>query len=376
MKLHLLIYLSFILISWDNPPQKKLSATITPKYFNLIKTCVAVFPDNTQFSIALIRKREVTYIGFKKVNDSLFFVNNRDSVFEIASVSKLFTTYLFADMVWHHQLNLDDPLHKYLPFKPKQVKLKGKYITLKTLANHTSGLPWDPDNFMCKDVNNPYADYNKEMLHTYLKKYIHINTPPGDTFGYSNLGMGLLGYAMELKTGKSYEELLQENVFSRFDMTSSSTDRTKIKNHFVKGLDSLGKVLPAGYFNVMAPAGGVLSNATDLAKFVQANFTNDSILAFQRKLTYTSSNINVALGWYTFKFAGTGNPHGYAHEGGGIGFRSSLIADTEDKLGIVVLSNVSTYHPKTGNITILAYELLRILYNEQKANQRELAIKY
>jgi CubicO group peptidase (beta-lactamase class C family) len=82
-----------------------------------------------------------------------------DSIFEIGSVTKVFTSLLLADMVQKGEVALTDPVAKYLPPEAKMPERGGKAITLEHLATHTSGLPRMPSNFAPKDPKNPYADY-------------------------------------------------------------------------------------------------------------------------------------------------------------------------------------------------------------------------
>jgi len=87
-----------------------------------------------------------------------------DSVFEIGSVTKVFTATLLADMVERGEVSLNDPISKYLPRTVKTPTRDGKEITLVDLATQTSGLPRLPANFAPKDPQNPYADYSVDQM--------------------------------------------------------------------------------------------------------------------------------------------------------------------------------------------------------------------
>src|SRR2546423_15176851 len=82
--------------------------------------------------------------------------------------------------------------------------VRGRPITLLDLATQASGLPRMPDNFSPRDSSNPYADYSVQQLYEFLSRY-QLPRDPGATYEYSNLGMGLLGHALALKAGTSYE---------------------------------------------------------------------------------------------------------------------------------------------------------------------------
>jgi CubicO group peptidase (beta-lactamase class C family) len=363
--------LSLLLLSWDNhstPIRPENDKSISD--FELIKKYVAVYPDGTQLSFAFLKDGEVTFLGLKKINDSLLVTDNKDSVFEIGSITKVFTTFILSDLILHHIINLNGPISEALPFKLKESGKNDTAITFMTLANHTSGLPRDPENNLFnKYPDNPYGGYNIEELKDYLQNIMSLNSTPGEVYEYSNLGMGLLGYLLELKTGKTYESLLQDRIFLKYKMFSSSTYRTSIKNNIIKGQDSIGKVIPNWDFGSMAAAGGVYSNAADLSKFVSANFSSDSVFSFQRKHTYRSKNTNVALGWHIIRFGDAPLPIWHIHGGGTGGYRSEIFMDANNKIAIIILSNVSVFNRNTGNLGKLGFELLKKTYISEKIYQ-------
>ena len=111
-----------------------------------------------------------------------------DTLFEIASVTKVFTTLLLADMVRRGEVALDDPVAKFLP-PGVTVPERGRAITLEDLATHTSGLPRMPTNFAPSDATNPYADYSVAQLYAFLSGYT-LTRDVGAQYEYSNLGDG------------------------------------------------------------------------------------------------------------------------------------------------------------------------------------------
>ena len=114
-----------------------------------------------------------------------------DTIFEIGSMTKVFTSLLLADAVERKEVALTDPVAKYLPATVK-VPQRGRAITLQDLANHTSGLPRMPSNFAPKDGANPYADYSVEQMYQFLSGY-QLTRDVGAQYEYSNFGGGLLG---------------------------------------------------------------------------------------------------------------------------------------------------------------------------------------
>ena len=143
-------------------------------------------------------------------------VPDGDTVYEIGSVSKVFTGVLLADLVERGLVGLDDPVQKYLPAAVTLPVIGGKPITLEQLSTQRSGLPRMPDNFQPADAENPYADYSVEQMMAFVRG-VKLDRPPGK-YEYSNLGVGLLGHVLATRAGLSYEELLHDRVTGPLEM--------------------------------------------------------------------------------------------------------------------------------------------------------------
>src|SRR5689334_20203374 len=113
----------------------------------------------TGMVVGIVDERGANIVACGRVSANSTNLVNGDTVFEIGSVSKVFTSLLLADMVQKGEVKLDDPVAKYLPTSVKVPERNGKKITLVDLATQSSGLPRMPDNFNPKDPSNPYADY-------------------------------------------------------------------------------------------------------------------------------------------------------------------------------------------------------------------------
>ena len=134
-----------------------------------------------------------------------------DTIFEIGSISKVFTSLVLADMVSRKEVTLDDPAAKYLPEHVRMPERSGKPITLLDLATHSSGLPNVPSNMTRKDPANPYADYSVDDLYEFLSGYT-LPRDPGSEVEYSNLGAGLLGHILACRAGTDYESLVRSRI--------------------------------------------------------------------------------------------------------------------------------------------------------------------
>lgn len=322
-----------------------------------------VFPNGTQFAMALVRDSAVYYLGSIREAGQLVNIDNRQSVFEIGSISKVFTSTLLAHYAHAGRVQLDEPLQTYLPFQLKESEKNGEPITLRTLANHTAGLPRLPGNMIAAALfnrSNPYRKYSEEKLEKYLKEDLQLKSTPGEEYAYSNLGAGLLGYALSAVVGKSYEEMLQEVVFGPLRMSSSTTEREKIRSKLVKGLDKNGKKTSNWDLNALSGAGAVLSTVEDLSAFALANFAEDPALDLQRIKTFeVDKKMSLALGWHIITTQSGLTCHW--HNGGTGGYSSSMAIDPPTNSAVVILSNISSGHSERGKIDRLCFKLMELL---------------
>ncbi len=141
-----------------------------------------------------------------------------DTVFEIGSVTKVFSALLLTDMAQKGELALTDPISKYLPDGTTVPQRGGQAITLQDLAMHTSGLPRMPNNFAPADPLNPYADYGFDRLTQFLSGYT-LTRDVGAQYEYSNLGGGLLGTLLARRAGLDYEALVAQRISKPLAMT-------------------------------------------------------------------------------------------------------------------------------------------------------------
>ena len=149
-----------------------------------------------------------------------------DTIFEIGSVTKVFTSLLLADMVQRGEVALTDPVARYLPSQVKMPERGGRQITLQDLATHTSGLPRLPSNLNPKDPANPYADYSVDQLYQFLSGY-QLTRDIGSQSEYSNLGGGLLGHVLARRAGMDYEALVKSRICEPLGMKSTGITLTR-----------------------------------------------------------------------------------------------------------------------------------------------------
>lgn len=339
--------------------QKDYAQHITELQAKYIFAETKEFPNNTQLAIAILQNGTTNFYGIKREYDTIFPIDNHDSVFEIGSISKVFTATLLADMVVNNQLGLDDNINDYLEWP-----LKGDVkITFKQLSNHTSGLPRLPTNLPLDsvDLQNPYKDYDEQKLKHYLTQDLQLNQNPGEKSEYSNLGVGMLGFMLSKIDGTSYENLLQSKICTKYNLGRTTTDRDQIRSKLIKGLDENGNETPNWDLNVLVGAGGILSSVADLSKFAHAQFNDtDQILLLTRKATFNldSNKAEMGLGWAIQKDIGEKL---ILHSGGTGGYRSNIVLNMSDQNGVIILSNLSAFHKNNMNIDNLGIRLLKTL---------------
>lgn len=300
---------------------------------------------NASIALAYIADGKVTFYNYGKTTLPNGKSVDENSVYEIGSISKVFTCILLADEVLKGNMALDDSASKYLPKTVKMPSKDGKEITLKDLATHTAGLPRMPDDFSPADYSNPYADYTIAQLYSFLSSY-ELPRAIGSQYEYSNIGMGLLGHILELHTGKSYEQLVIERIAKPLGMTSTAIILTDdMKARLAKGHNEQLEEVSNWDIISIAGAGGIRSTTKDMVKFVMANMSNEDsalhrAMRLSHKIAYAigdERNFQLGLGWH------------YAldntvvwHNGGTGGYKAFAGFLKDGSKGVVVLTNTAS----------------------------------
>ncbi len=264
-----------------------------------------------------------------------------DTIFEIGSVTKVFTSLLLADMVNRKEVALDDPAAKYLPENVTMPERSGKSITLHDLSTHTSGLPRLPSNIKPKDLRNPYAGYSVDDLYQFLSGYT-LPRDPGSEFEYSNLGGGLLGHLLAYRAGTDYESLIGTRITQPLNMPDTGiTLSSSMMQRMATGHTAMLAPAPHWDLPTLAGAGALRSSANDMLTFLEAFLGyKESPLAPAMKamleVRRPAGEAKIGLGWLVT------SPNGREiawHNGGTGGFRSWVGYDPKERIGVVVLSN-------------------------------------
>ena len=201
-----------------------------------------------------------------------------DTVYEIGSITKTFTATLLAREVLAGRLTLETPVAR--PLDGFTVPSRnGKEITLGSIATQHSGLPRLPTNMAPADPDNPYADYDAAKLKAFLADY-QLPRDPGASYEYSNLGFGLLGYALAQSQHGSYAALVGDGIFKPLGMTMTGLAFTDVmRAHLAPGHDDNGKPAKNWDIDALAGAGAIRSTANDHVALSEGEYGCRSVAA-------------------------------------------------------------------------------------------------
>jgi len=290
--------------------------------------------------IGLYENGEVDYFRYGVTDIIGDKTPNKDTVFEIGSISKVFTSTLLATKVAAGQLQLADPVKKHLPQSCRSDKTAS--ITLEMLATHHSGLPRMPSNHEPQYYKLKPVGYTRNDLCDYLINADELSQV-GIEYSYSNLGMGLLGVILETNSGQSLNALLNRNIFDKLGLDNSGIGASNVDaSKLAQGHHGVIRT-PASPNGALDGAGAVLSTAQDLIKFMRAHFKDKKTPldnAFDLTLASRKSaweGTEIGLGWHIQE-----NDLGeitYWHNGSKGGFHGFIAMDIHKKKAIVVLAN-------------------------------------
>ena len=281
------------------------------------------------------------------------------TIFEIGSVSKVFTASLLSELVERGEVSLDDPLTKFVPDGIRVPSRNDKPITLRHLATHSSGLPRLPSNLK-PNLLDPYQGYTPDDLFGFLSDHT-LRRDPGEAYEYSNYGVGLLGHILAIQANKTnYENLVTQEICKHLKMDDTCLQvNAEQSSRFAQGYSSLN--LPAGRWEILTlgGAGGIRSTVDDMLRF--ASFClhpDDSPLGSsiqhgwkpQFPMGLEPGSPSVGLAWVV-------NTDGTVwHNGQTGGYHSFLAFQPESNTALVLLSNSSS-----SDVDQAGFQLLKLL---------------
>ena len=272
-----------------------------------------------------------------------------NAIFQIGSVTKVFTTALLQILHDKGELSKTTTLHHCLADR-YTLHDRIRNVTLEQLATHRSGFPRVPKPLLRKIIiasgaqgvmHNPYTHLSIDDVFDYLAEPVGFKND--HRFRYSNYGVGLLGHVIEVVCGESLETLMQREIFAPLEMQSTSFDKTTLTTQqLIAGLNSKGEPTPDWEFGALAAAGGLYSSASDLNRFLQAYLQEQPLESLGNMLApdtlgKTAFGWMLPLPWHRW----FGLAHCRWHDGRVGGFAASVVIDPSRCVSLVVLRNQS-----------------------------------
>lgn len=264
------------------------------------------------------------------------------TLFELGSVTKVYTSLLLADSVQRREVTLDEPVADLLPTGVSAPTKDGVAITLKHLALHSSGLPRLPPSVI-PAAADPYAHYDAKQLYDDLAT-AQLESTPGTQIVYSNWGVGLLGFALGRKLVVGYERILADRVLRPLGLhdTYFSVPPSAGAHRLPGTNDDLARV-PYWTFDALAAAGALISDAHDQLALIEAELdaaaggkgTLRAAMRLTQEPQLENTSVNEGIGW---QIDGKGR---YWHNGGTAGFHAFVGFDPKTRRGLVILSATS-----------------------------------
>lgn len=263
------------------------------------------------------------------------------TLYEIGSVTKVFTATLLAEMVARGEVQLGDPVESLLPAAVSVPSRNGIQISLEHLATHSSGLPGNPPLDMADPVN-PFAAFSEQDLYDFLATYV-LPRDPGSAYEYSNLGAGLLGHALAHRLQLNYEDALRARILEPLGLTNTTITLTP--EQAARRVPGYSGVVPRPPFQMdaLAGAGVLLSTVDDLLTFLEYQLgLRPTALASVLQATQTGRfptpdpTLQFGLGWQVIS---SGPIHLIMHDGATMGQTAFVAFNPGTGTGVVVLTN-------------------------------------
>jgi CubicO group peptidase (beta-lactamase class C family) len=362
----ILAFSIFTLSACSTPPQKPASQpggdyTYTSEYISWLIKQEMSDADITGLSIALVDDKNIIWAqGFGYADKQANIRATPDTVYNVGSVSKVFTATAAMQLAEQGMLDIDQPLQKYLP----EFSIKSRFgdthkITPRNLMTHHSGLPCNWVQGMIVRHPGPFTEVVTAVKDEYTAY------PTDYVFSYSNLGITLLGATVGKVGGTGYTNYMDTYLLNPLGMTHSKFASSTTSKSYDNGKEI--EVMPMRDL----PASGLNSSVTDIAHFMQmvlaaGKYNGKQILkpeSLREMFKVQNADVQmdfdskVGLGWM---LNAVDVPHSgtvASHAGLTMNFHTLMAVLPEHKLGVVVMSNSTTAQSVVSKV---AAETLRL----------------
>jgi CubicO group peptidase (beta-lactamase class C family) len=299
-------------------------------------------------TVGIVRNDSLIFSkGYGMANLEYAVPNEPQTLFHMASVSKQFTAYSIVLLARQGKLNLDDDIHKWLPWFPD---LKEK-ITICNLLNHTSGIR---DQWQLLAISGTRLDdvITQDQIVKILGKQQALNFKPGDKYSYSNSGFTMLAEIVKAVSGQTFRKFTDSAIFKPLGMTSTHfhddyTEIEKNRSYSYDRKDSTHFINAVLSYSV-AGATSLFTNINDMSKWVMNFYEHrlgdqkDIDMLTQKGKLNNGKELSYALGIVNDTWKGWRN---YSHSGGDAGYRTHVTVFPDLKMGFIVFSNLGDFNP-------------------------------
>jgi len=366
-----------ILVRNENPEFLSLA---TNSLFEKIVERLMKMAHMSAISAAIVKNNELVWAkGFGLYNREKNKAANENTIYLVASISKTFTATAIMQLYEKGLLNIDDDINKYLPFPLRNPKYPNKPITIRMLLAHQSSLAEDPPGFYSRypadlEIEGYPYPWLKEYLtpgELHYMPQIWSDYMPGEKMYYANIGYSILGYIVELVSGKSFEEYCRENIFEPLGMKNTSflfknLNASKIAMPY---LFYRGEYYPLLHYSILDyPAGGLRTSVVDLSRFLIAHINggiyngikilSERSVEEMHTVQYPSNTYNFQYG-LGFQIWDIGREKYIGHTGGLYGVATKMVFRKSDGTGVIYFINAEVRNLRE----IVAFSLIeRLLF--------------
>jgi CubicO group peptidase (beta-lactamase class C family) len=319
----------------DNPLKTHLDSVVDRTLSAYIQV-----KGNVGLSAGVYYKGKDYYYNYGEVKQGSANLPTNHTLYEVGSVTKTFTSTLLALAVNQGKVTLQTPITRFLPDSvASNAALKA--ITLKELANHSSGLPRLPANLdIATEPAQPYERYDVKQMFSFLKGFKQVREP-GKTYEYSNFAAGLLGVILERIYHKPYEQLVEQYITGPANLKDTRITLSPSELTFVaQGYNEQNEAVPVWKFQAFQAAGALKSSAFDMLSYGELQLSASptglsNALKLTHQVTFNDQANIVGLGWHYLSY----NSNVLQHAGGTAGCRSFVGTDLKKNIVVTILTN-------------------------------------
>ena len=330
-------------------------ASAQPLPDSIIKKIDSLFSKwNNNYSpgctVGIVRNDSLIFSkGYGMANLEYEIPNSAATIYHMASVSKQFTAYSIVLLAKQGKLQLEDDIHKYLPWFPD---LKEK-ITIRNLLSHTSGIR---DQWQLLAIAGTRLDdvITQDHIVKILSKQQALNFKPGEQYSYSNSGYTMLAEIVKSVSGQTLRKFTDSAIFKPLGMTNTHfhDDYTEIEKNRSYSYDRIDSIHFANSILSYSNAGAtsLFTNINDMSKWVM-NFYDHKVgdqqdidMLTQKGKLNNGKELSYALGIVSNTYKGWRQ---FSHSGGDAGYRTYVTVFPDLKMGFMVFSNLGDFNPST-----------------------------